>query len=108
MRFGPGCLPTVYCPFVLARPRFGFVGVLPCDTTLCNKLQVGTDCWIENFQTQPTNAFIGGFHIKKWTVEPVADPATNRTLWVVELKILAIALVFPPGHPSRAPPLGGL
>ena len=30
---------------------------------------------------------MGGFHIKKGTVEPVADPATNRTLWIVELKV---------------------
>ena len=132
-----------------------------CPTpTLALNIPRGTDCWIENFQTQPTNASIGGFHIMKGTVEPVADPVTNRMLWVVELEvpfilqgaipgshippvwllppalschsvsricrapcpdytrltggfghpthqILAIALVFPPGHPSRAPPLGG-
>lgn len=72
-----------------------------CPTpTLALNIPHGTDCWIENFQTQPTNASIwGGFHIKKWTVEPVADPATNRTLWIVELKvpfILQGPFVFPP------------
>ena len=66
-----------------------------CPTpTLALNIPHGTDRWIENFQTQPTNVSIGGFHIKKWTVEPVADSATNRTLWIVELKVPFICKVL--------------
>ena len=75
-----------------------------CPTpTLALNIPRGTDCWIENFQTQPTNASIGGFHIKKGTVEPVADPVTNRMLWVVELEVPFILQGAIPG--SHIPPV---
>ena len=58
---------------------------------------------LRTFRLNPLMPPSGGLHIKKGTVEPVADPVTNRMLWVVELEVPFILQGAIPG--SHIPPV---